>query len=98
MKAIAVVTMTFLPATFVSVSASFTASKLSSQTDTVMLLQSIFSMSFFHFEPPSDATGASFVLSDKFWMYWVVAAPLSVATLTAWFLWEARLKKGSGRV
>ncbi|KAH7350407.1 hypothetical protein BKA66DRAFT_476291 [Pyrenochaeta sp. MPI-SDFR-AT-0127] len=72
MKAIAVVTMTFLPATFVA---------------------SIFSTSFFHFEPSVRGSKETFVVSDKFWMYWVLAAPLSVAALGLWMFWDRMLGK-----
>ncbi|KAF2189291.1 hypothetical protein K469DRAFT_747989 [Zopfia rhizophila CBS 207.26] len=71
MKAIAVVTMTFLPATFVA---------------------SIFSMSFFHFDP-AESGKESFIVSDGFWMYWALAAPLSIATLGLWIFWDRRLGK-----
>ncbi|KAF7510282.1 hypothetical protein GJ744_006978 [Endocarpon pusillum] len=72
MKAIAVVTMTFLPATFVS---------------------SIFSMSFFHFEPSQHGERDVFIVSDKFWMYWVLAGPLSITVLGLWIFWERILGK-----
>ncbi|ERF72516.1 hypothetical protein EPUS_09294 [Endocarpon pusillum Z07020] len=72
MKAIAVVTMTFLPATFVS---------------------SIFSMSFFHFEPSQRGERDIFIVSDKFWMYWVLAGPLSITVLSLWIFWERMLGK-----
>lgn len=72
MKALAVVTMTFLPATFVS---------------------SIFSMPFFQLEPSKNGSHESFIMSSKFWVYWVLAAPLSIAALGLWIFWDARLSR-----
>ncbi|KAI9692698.1 MAG: hypothetical protein M1820_009449 [Bogoriella megaspora] len=66
MRTIAVVTLTILPATFIS---------------------SLFSMSFFHFEPAQGAVSASFTVSEKFWMYWAIAAPLTIAALALWTFW-----------
>lgn len=75
MKAIAVVTMTFLPATFVS---------------------TLFGMSFFSFEPSSDADASSFVVSRDYWIFWALSVPLTIATLALWLLWSrgrARLRR-----
>ncbi|KAK5635756.1 hypothetical protein RRF57_011468 [Xylaria bambusicola] len=59
MKSIALVTLTFLPPTFVS---------------------AIFSMSFFSYSAESG-----WVLSDKFWIYWVFAIPTTLLTAIAWY-------------
>lgn len=61
MRTIALVTMLFLPATFVS---------------------SIFSMSFF------NSDGGVWKVSDKFWIYWVVAFLVTVATFAGWYFGE----------
>lgn len=47
-------------------------------------------MSFFHFEPTQGEIGQSFTVSDQFWMYWVLAAPLSLAVLGLWAFWEGK--------
>lgn len=72
MKAIAVSTLTFLPATFVS---------------------SLFSMSFFNYQPASDGTKEAFTVSEKFWVYWALAAPLFFMTLLLWVFWEGTMIK-----
>ncbi|OQV06278.1 hypothetical protein CLAIMM_10867 isoform 6 [Cladophialophora immunda] len=64
MKTIAVVTLAFLPATFVC---------------------TIFSMSFFTLNV-DDATGEKhWMMSDRFWIYWVITVPLTVLTLICWW-------------
>jgi hypothetical protein len=92
MKAIAVVTMTFLPATFVLVS-YLTLMHVEAPYLTNLSSQSIFSTSFFHSEPSAGGMKESFVVSDKFWMYWVFAAPLSVVALGLWIFWDGMLGK-----
>ncbi|KAF9691615.1 hypothetical protein EKO04_010517 [Ascochyta lentis] len=66
MRTIAVVTMAFLPPTFLS---------------------AIFSMSFFNYTP--EPSGVGWSVSDKFWVYWVCAVPLTCLTLAVWF-WRQR--------
>jgi len=69
MKIIAVVTLAFLPATFVS---------------------TVFSMSFFTLSV-DDATGQKhWLVSDRFWIYWVIAAPLTIMTLICWSYGQRR--------
>ncbi|EXJ71330.1 uncharacterized protein A1O5_05136 [Cladophialophora psammophila CBS 110553] len=64
MKTIAVVTLAFLPATFVC---------------------TIFSMSFFTLNV-DNATGAKhWLISDRFWIYWVITMPLTALTLICWW-------------
>jgi hypothetical protein len=45
-------------------------------------------MSFFHFEPAQSGVKELFTVSDQFWMYWVLAAPLSLAVLGLWTFWD----------
>jgi len=45
-------------------------------------------MSFFHFEPAQSGIKESFSVSDRFWMYWVLAAPLSLVALGLWAYWD----------
>ena len=33
-----------------------------------------------------------YVVSDKFWMYWVLAAPLTIVSLGLWFFYHGRLR------
>ncbi|KAF1926682.1 uncharacterized protein M421DRAFT_422656 [Didymella exigua CBS 183.55] len=69
MRTIAVVTMAFLPPTFLS---------------------AIFSMSFFDYTPGQGSSGWS--VSDKFWVYWVCAVPLTCLTLLIWYWRQRRVK------
>ena len=94
MKAIAVVTMTFLPATFVSV-------RLPTGPYNMVLVlsycfsKSVFSMSFFHFDPSEPGYG--FSVSNAFWVYWVLAVPLSLLTLGIWVYWEGKIVKRASK-
>ncbi|EOA86728.1 uncharacterized protein SETTUDRAFT_178730 [Exserohilum turcica Et28A] len=65
MRTIAVVTMFFLPPTFLS---------------------AIFSMSFFNYTPPEDGRAGRWSISEKFWIYWAIAIPLTALTLGIWVL------------
>ncbi|KOS17950.1 hypothetical protein ESCO_002886 [Escovopsis weberi] len=65
MRAIAFVTMAFLPATFVS---------------------AIFGTGFFSYDAPTGEWG----VSPKFWIFWAVAVPVTVATMGAWLYWTRR--------
>ncbi|KAJ2893207.1 hypothetical protein MKZ38_008913 [Zalerion maritima] len=71
MRTIAVVTLVFLPATFVA---------------------AIFSTGFFDFgfgDPdPGRGGGGPMRVSREFWVYWAFAAPLTAATILAWFVWH----------
>ena len=46
-------------------------------------ISSIFSMSMFDWQ----ASAGSPVMSNRFWIYWAVAAPLTLAVLSLWLLW-----------
>ncbi|EUC39982.1 hypothetical protein COCMIDRAFT_10046 [Bipolaris oryzae ATCC 44560] len=65
MRTIAVVTMFFLPPTFIS---------------------AVFSMSFFNYTPPQDGAAGKWSVSDRFWIYWAFAIPLTALTLGIWAL------------
>ena len=96
MKAIAVGTLTFLPATFVSVS---TSSRL--RRPALLIFRSsksIFSTSFFDYQPGHDDSKEEFTMSSKFWLYWVLAAPLSIVMVLAWLLWEKQIVKRHTRI
>lgn len=62
MKAIAVLTMIFLPGTFVS---------------------TIFGMSMFNWGAERETD----VVSNRFWIYWAITVPSTVAVLVLWRLW-----------
>ncbi|KAK7178575.1 hypothetical protein PSPO01_15374 [Paraphaeosphaeria sporulosa] len=70
MRAIAVVTMAFLPPTFIS---------------------AIFSMSFFNYAPAQGNEAARWSVSNKLWIYWAFAVPLTCITMATWF-WRQKLK------
>ena len=79
--------MMFLPGTFVSVGSPF----LSSSSKTYPLtstLKAIFSMSFCDCATERDEESGRWALSGKFWLYWVVALPLTAFTLTLWYAWQ----------
>ncbi|KAF3034656.1 hypothetical protein E8E12_000961 [Didymella heteroderae] len=76
MRTIAVVTMAFLPPTFLS---------------------AIFSMSFFSFQPQENDGRGGWKVSDKFWLYFAFAIPLTCFTLAVWF-WRQRLKGSQSQV
>jgi hypothetical protein len=40
-------------------------------------VSAIFSMSFFNYSPDSG----SWTISDKFWVYWVVAIPITIISV-----------------
>lgn len=44
----------------------------------------IFSMSFFNYSPEAD----KWSVSKNFWIYWVVAVPITVATALIWNFWN----------
>ena len=81
MRTIAVVTLAFLPSTFISVGVQFVM-----VIRPLTLGQTIFSMSFFNFSPGPETGRGDWLVSDKFWIYWVIAIPLTIATLSIW-LW-----------
>ncbi|KAL0939531.1 uncharacterized protein CTRU02_206141 [Colletotrichum truncatum] len=46
-------------------------------------VSAIFSTTFFEFKSESE-----WVVSEKFWVYWVVAIPITVITALLWFYWQ----------
>ncbi|KAF2196854.1 hypothetical protein GQ43DRAFT_235184 [Delitschia confertaspora ATCC 74209] len=70
MRTIALVTMAFLPPTFIS---------------------AVFSMSFFNYTPAQGSKAALWSVSDKFWVYWAFAVPLTCLTMAIWF-WRQKLE------
>jgi hypothetical protein len=45
-------------------------------------------MTFFNFTPASDTEPQSWTVSEKFWVYWVFAIPVTGATVLFWFIWQ----------
>ncbi|KAK7419057.1 hypothetical protein QQX98_003559 [Neonectria punicea] len=47
-------------------------------------ISAVFSTSFFNYDADSDRWS----VSGKFWMYWVFAIPITLATSGLWFVWQ----------
>ncbi|PHH71449.1 hypothetical protein CDD80_5278 [Ophiocordyceps camponoti-rufipedis] len=78
MKSIAIITVVFLPATFLAVLLSATKWQVSvTCTD---LMQTFFSMTFFDWKGPAGATTSPYI-----WIYALLAVVLSLMTFGAWF-------------
>ncbi|KAF4550636.1 Short chain dehydrogenase-like protein 11 [Elsinoe fawcettii] len=75
------------------------------------LVCSIFSTTFFSLQPvselvdqvgrPPSQTGADraamyWILSDKFWIFWVVSIPLTLLTISIWYLYTKRSVERKG--
>lgn len=82
MRTIAVITVTFLPATFLSVSALGLAIYTAR---TLMLQQALFSTSFFSYSPTPNPMRNELTVSKDFWIYWALAVPLTAVTIGSWF-------------
>ena len=76
MRAIAWVTLAFLPATFVAVRSLFTVSRTSPD-----LYETFFSTSFFNFEQQGRH------VSNWIWLYCVVSVILTVGVHAGWAWW-----------
>jgi uncharacterized membrane protein len=97
MKAIAVLTMFFLPGTFFAVSSN---SLQSSLLFLLTKLQAFFAMPLFNWgSSTSDSTS---LVNAEFWIYWAVTVPSTILVLLVWRLWYvfdewrwSREKKGT---
>ena len=81
MKAVTIVTLIFLPATFVSVGLIL---RLEFTTDPVFLFQTIFSMGFFNIDKDEIE------VSNQGWIYLACTLPLTVFVVgvsLAWIIW-----------
>lgn len=58
-------------------------------------LASVFSMSFFNFQNGlADPGGEDMpIVTSKFWIYWAVAIPLTLAIVVPWYVWEHRKER-----
>ena len=91
MKTVAVLTLTFLPATFVSVLKSSPPCRVLQQ---LTAMQAVFGMTFFNFTPGNEAHPETWVVSEKIWIYWVISIPLTIVTILSWFTWQRKLGRG----
>ena len=97
MKAVTVVTLIFLPATFVSVGP---IPRQESTAYPVVFFQTIFSMGFFSFDQ------SQIIVSQQGWIYAACALPLTCVVLGvsfAWIIWTGRkeekpMDNSAGRV
>ena len=47
-------------------------------------ISTIFSMSFFDFEPSRDEASESWNVSERIWLYWLLVVPLTAAAMGSW--------------
>ena len=85
MRTIAVVTMAFLPPTFLSASLPRYLPRNANAK------QAIFSMSIFNYTPSHGTEPSRWSVLGKFWIYWVLAIPLTCLIMVTWF-WRQKLK------
>lgn len=85
MKTISVLGLTFLPGTFVCVRCATLLESFLAMAD---MFQALFSTSFFNFSPGSSTEPQHWTISEKFWIYWAVAIPVTIATVAFWFRWQ----------
>jgi glutamate-1-semialdehyde 2,1-aminomutase len=54
----------------------------------------VFSMSMFDWQYSGDGGAGAGVVSNRFWIYWVIAVPLTMITLLGWgFWWRLEMKR-----
>lgn len=82
MKSIAVVTMLFLPGTFVSVSSPATFP--SSQTN-LWTQKTLFAMPFFHVGAEDEV---KLVVDSQWWLYLAVTLPVTLLVFLLWGAWS----------
>ncbi|KAI9777056.1 MAG: hypothetical protein M1839_009107 [Geoglossum umbratile] len=89
---LSVLAMLFLPGTFVAVGQKALKVPYLSPL-TLDKTQGIFGMSFFSYTPASNGTTMtkeSFSLSNKWWLYFAVTIPLTLAVFGVWDAWRRR--------
>src|SRR5271156_1942463 len=79
MRSIALLTMVFLPGTFLSVCIVTLIIFGAALTQ----LQALFSTTFFTFSENGWQT------SHRFWIYWVITVPVTIVVLVLWNIWLA---------
>jgi len=53
---------------------------------------SLFSMSIFDWQASTDDSKGHVLVSNHFWIYWAIAAPLTIGILVGWRYWWKYLK------
>jgi hypothetical protein len=81
MKTIAIVGLLYLPGTFVSVSDISSPLYLSISS---RACQGLFGMNFFQFNRNIESGVQTWTVSEKFWLYWAITCPLTIATALIW--------------
>ena len=91
MKSIALLTMVFLPGTFMAVS-FLPPSQISDiqNTHSSPSIQTFFSMTFFEWNP--DKEKGQSIVSSKIWIYFIFTGIFTLATLGLW-TWFANKKR-----
>ncbi|TVY34884.1 hypothetical protein LOCC1_G008053 [Lachnellula occidentalis] len=56
----------------------------------------LFSTSFFNFSPATSTTPQRWDVSERFWVYWVVAVPLTLGTVASWVAWQRVYARDAG--
>ncbi|KXT00800.1 hypothetical protein AC578_2920 [Pseudocercospora eumusae] len=59
-------------------------------------ISAVFSTSFFNFQQSSPNAPASWAVSEKFWIFWVVALPVTLITVGVWWVWQRGLEISVG--
>jgi hypothetical protein len=85
MKSIALLTMVFLPSTAIAVSTHLLSNH--NIANLLPIYQSIFSISSFF---QASADGSGLLVSDKFWIFWVVSLPITFVVVVIWVAWTQR--------
>lgn len=105
MKTIAVLTILFLPGTYISASSS--CYLIFSSYSLANTKQTLFAMPLLNWE----AKAGDSVMSSRFWIYWALTLPLTLTVVSIWLVWlkreallhgeedkEARASGGLGKV
>ncbi|EAW12870.1 uncharacterized protein ACLA_013010 [Aspergillus clavatus NRRL 1] len=90
MKTVAIVSMVYLPGTFISVRCAlplvdrtWVAGCVGGKADQK---QGLFGTNFFNMS--NDPAAPAWMVSANFWLYWAIAVPLTCATMAIWALWH----------
>lgn len=81
-------TMVFLPATFVAVSLELRALGHEGPSQ-LTLTQTVFSMTFFNWNPEQDEK----MMSPWFWIYVVITVVFTLVTMCIWLFFNRRISK-----
>ncbi|GIZ49970.1 hypothetical protein CKM354_001298500 [Cercospora kikuchii] len=54
-------------------------------------ISAIFSMSFFNYSLGNDDQPGQWHVSDKIWMFWASAIPVTISVIGVWWLWQRSL-------